>query len=90
MTTFYGPPNKQINRYTNRGPRPVVKVCKFDEKGIFTTDDPKLIAFLKKRFKFTEGYEQMKYQELVSLAAERGLYKTGMKKSELIEALTRG
>jgi len=36
------------------------------------------------------GYEDMPYKELLKLAKEKGVFRVGMKRSELINALNNG
>ena len=59
--------------------------------GKFETDNPIIIEKLKKRFKWKESPKIMSglavYMKLKRKAIEKGIFKKGMKKADLIEAL---
>jgi len=83
-------PNLIVKKY-NYVYKKMQKIAQFDENKEFRTDNPKLFLILRKRFPYKiiggKDYGKMLYNDLVTLAAKRGIKSITRKKDWIIKRL---
>jgi hypothetical protein len=73
---FYAEPNLLVRVNKNIPSNRRMKAFRFDENGIFETENIRLIALLKKRFKFEEvtKQEEIKEEIIEEVTEEKKVY----------------
>lgn len=87
---FYGKPNQVVSKHRPNEKIRFKPLFQFDENGVYETSDEKMCELLKKHFKYEEDYNDYTYQELKSIASERGINTYGLNKKQVIESLEQG
>lgn len=81
---FYGEPN-QLVRVNKKGKLRRVRDFRFNENGVYETDNPHLINALKRRFKAEETVVEHSDDDIRKMAKEKGIKSWHIKSIETLK-----